>query len=42
MSTIERARHIKRTLGLRRAAVFMRNRGFSVEAAAFVLAREER
>lgn len=39
MTTIERARHIKRTFGLRRAAVYLKNKGFSVEAAVFILAR---
>ncbi len=38
MSVLDRAKHIKRTLGIRRAAVYMKNKGFSVEAAAFILA----
>lgn len=37
MSKIERARHIRRTLGTFRAARFMAKRGFSVEAARWVL-----
>lgn len=34
---IWRARHIARTLGIRQAAGYMRNQGFSIEAARWVL-----
>jgi hypothetical protein len=34
---IDRARRIHRTLGIRPAAGFMRNRGWSIESALYVL-----
>lgn len=34
---IYRARNIARTLGLKNAAVYLKNRGWSVEAAAYIL-----
>lgn len=37
MAQIRRALHIKKTLGLRAAAGYMRNRAWSVEAAQWVL-----
>lgn len=39
---LERARHIHATLGLFRAARYLRKRGWSVEAAAWNLTREVR
>lgn len=39
MSHIDRARAIGRSLGVPVAARFLRNRGWSVEAAAYLLAR---
>lgn len=38
-STIDRARHLKRTLGVKAAASYLRNRGWSVEAAVAILSR---
>lgn len=37
MSILTRAKHINKTLGTRAAAGFMRNKGFSLEAALYVL-----
>lgn len=37
MSQIERARHTKRTLGTHCAARFLCKRGWSIEAALFIL-----
>lgn len=39
VSQIERARIIKRTLGVRVAALYLKRRNWSVEASAFILAR---
>lgn len=39
VSCIDRARHLKRTLGIKAAAAYLRNRGWSVEAASAILAR---
>lgn len=39
VSCIDRARHLKRTLGVKAAAAYLRNRGWSVEAASAILAR---
>lgn len=36
---VQRANAIRRTLGIRRAAGYLRNRGVSVEAAAWLLTR---
>jgi hypothetical protein len=42
VSVIQRARGIAKTLGVRCAAVYMRDRGWSVEAAAWAIAGPER
>ena len=39
MTRIERARHIARTLGVYRAARYLFARGYSVEAARWILLR---
>ena len=39
ISVIDRARVLKRTLGVKAAASYLRNRGWSVEAAAAILSR---
>lgn len=41
-SPIERARHIQRTFGTYKAARFMAKRGWSIEAALWILCRSER
>lgn len=37
VADFRKARNIKKTLGMRAAAGFMRNRGYSVEACVFIL-----
>lgn len=39
MTQIQRAKHIKRTLGIRYAARFLQRRGWCVEAAVLILCR---
>lgn len=41
MAVLKRALHLKKTLGVRCAAGFLRNRGTSFEAALFLLVRAE-
>ncbi len=38
---LQKAKHIARTLGMKCAAAYMRNRGWSLEAACWTLLRKE-